>query len=155
MLDLGYNYRLTDIQCALGLSQLQKLPGWILRRRDIAKRYDDAFAGNPYVKPLETKSNVFHAYHLYVVQLTLGKLKVTKNDVFTFLRNAGIGVNVHYIPVHLHPFYRQNFGTSEGLCPVAEAAYERILSLPIFPGMTNEDVSRVIAAIDSLSGFSK
>jgi perosamine synthetase len=154
MLDLGYNYRLTDIQCALGVSQLQKLPGWILRRREIAKRYDVAFAGNPYVKPLVTRSNAFHAYHLYVVQLCLEKLKVTKNEVFTFLRNAGIGVNVHYIPVHLHPFYSQNFGTSIGLCPVAEAANERILSLPIFPGMTDEDVSKVIGAVDSLSGFS-
>jgi len=154
MLDLGYNYRLTDIQCALGVSQLQKLPRWIMRRREIAKRYDDAFAGNPYVKPLETRSNAFHAYHLYVIQLILEKLKVSKNEVFTFLRNAGIGVNVHYIPVHLHPFYRQTFGTSMGLCPVAEAAYERILSLPIFPGMTDEDVSKVIGAIDSISGFS-
>ena len=153
MLDLGYNYRLTDIQCALGLSQLQKLPRWILRRREIAKKYDEAFAGNPYVTALETKGNAFHAYHLYVVQLNLEKLKVTKNEVFTYLRNAGIGVNVHYIPVHLHPFYRNNFGTSLGLCPVAEAAYERILSLPIFPAMTDDDVSKVIGAVESLSGL--
>ena len=154
MVDLGYNYRLTDIQCALGISQLRKLPGWITRRREIAKRYDNAFAGNLYVKPLETKSSAFHAYHLYVIQLSLEKLKVSKNEVFTFLQNAGIGVNVHYIPVHLHPFYRKTFGTSTGLCPVAEAAYERILSLPIFPRMTDKDVTKVIGAIDSLSGFS-
>ena len=154
MLDLGYNYRLTDIQSALGLSQLQKLPAWILRRREIARRYDDAFAGNPYVKPLETKSNIFHAYHLYVVRLQLEKLKITKNEIFAFFRNAGIGVNVHYIPVHMHPFYRQHFGTSIGLCPVAEAAYEQILSLPLFPGMSDEDVSKVINAVKSLDGFS-
>ena len=154
MLDLGYNYRLTDIQCALGLSQLQKLPNWILRRQEIAKRYDAVFNDNPYVKPLKTKSTAFHAYHLYVVQLSLEKLKVTKNEIFAFLRNAGIGVNVHYVPVHLHPYYRENYGTCLGMCPIAEAAYERILSLPIFPGMNDDDVSKVIAAIDSLSGFS-
>jgi perosamine synthetase len=150
MLDLGYNYRLTDIQCALGLSQLQKLPGWILRRREIAKKYDEAFANNPYIKALETNEKAYHAYHLYVIQLNLERLKVKRSEVFTYLRKAGIGVNVHYIPVHFHPFYRNNYGTSVGLCPVAEAAYERILSLPMFPAMTGEDVDKVVAAIESL-----
>jgi perosamine synthetase len=150
MVDLGYNYRLTDIQCALGLNQLKKLPNWILRRREIARKYGEAFSGHPFVKPLTTKSNAFHAYHLYVVKLDFKKIKLDRNGVFTHLRQAGIGVNVHYIPVHLHPFYRENFGTSAGLCPVAEEAYEQILSLPIFPAMTDFDVSKVIHAVESL-----
>jgi len=147
MLDLGYNYRLTDIQCALGLSQLRKLPAWIERRREIAKRYDEAFAKEPCIKALEVDKNAFHVYHLYVVKLMLERLKVDRAEVFSNLRKAGIGVNVHYIPVHLHPYYQKTFGTKQGLCPVAESAYERIISLPMFPAMTNDDVNRVIASV--------
>lgn len=147
MVDLGYNYRLTDIQCALGLSQLRKLGGWIDRRREIAKMYDAGFRGESCVKALKVSGDVFHVYHLYVVQLSIDKLKLSKSQIFSSLRNAGIGVNVHYIPVHLHPYYKVNFGTSLGLCPVAESAYERILSLPLFPGMSDDDVSRVIVEV--------
>ena len=147
MVDLGYNYRLTDIQCALGLSQLRKLGGWIERRREIAKMYDEGFRGESCVKALKVSEDVFHVYHLYVVQLSIDKLKLSKSQIFSSLRNAGIGVNVHYIPVHLHPYYKVNFGTSLGLCPVAESAYERILSLPIFPGMSDDDVNRVIVEV--------
>ena len=148
MTDLGYNYRLTDIQCALGLSQLRRLPEWIQRRRDIAQMYDKAFANNTEIKPLKVKADVFHVYHLYVITLS-SKLKGHRSEIFSSLRNAGIGVNVHYIPVHLHPFYKKNFGTSSGSCPVAESAYESILSLPMFPKMTNQDVNRVIAEVEN------
>jgi perosamine synthetase len=148
MTDLGYNYRLTDIQCALGLSQLRRLPEWIQRRRDIAQMYDKAFANNTETKPLKVKADVFHVYHLYVITLS-SKLKGHRSEIFSSLRNAGIGVNVHYIPVHLHPFYEKNFGTSSGSCPVAELAYESILSLPMFPKMTNQDVNRVIAEVEN------
>lgn len=147
MIDLGYNYRLTDMQCALGLSQLRKLPGWIERRREIAKCYDQAFANESSIKPLQVNKNAFHAYHLYVAQLVLERLNVGRAEIFSRLRNCGIGVNVHYIPVHLHPYYRNNFATKSGLCPVAESAYERIISLPMFPAMTNDDVNRVIASV--------
>ena len=147
MLDLGYNYRLTDIQCALGLSQLRKLSGWIKRRREIAKIYDEGFSDEFYMKALKVNKDAFHVYHLYVVQLSIDKLKSNKSEIFSTLRNAGIGVNVHYIPVHLHPYYKVNFGTSLGLCPVAETAYERILSIPIFPAMTDDDVNRVIVEV--------
>lgn len=147
MLDLGYNYRLTDIQCALGLSQLRKLLGWIERRREIAKIYDEGFSDESCVKALKVNEDAFHVYHLYVVQLSIDKLKSNKSEIFSSLRNAGIGVNVHYIPVHLHPYYKVNFGTSLGLCPVAESAYERILSIPIFPAMTDDDVKRVIVEV--------
>ena len=147
MVDLGYNYRLTDIQCALGMSQLRKLPGWVARRQAIARRYDAAFAEISAVKRLGVRVDVSHAYHLYVIRLDLSQLRVTRAKVFAALRAEGIGVNVHYIPVHLHPFYRRRFGTGPGLCPVAEAAYERIISLPIFPRMSDDDVDDVVAAV--------
>jgi perosamine synthetase len=147
MLDLGYNYRLTDIQCALGLSQLKKLSGWIERRREIAKMYAEGFADESCVKALKVSEDAFHVYHLYVVQLSIERIKASRSEIFSSLRNAGIGVNVHYIPVHLHPYYKMNFGTLAGLCPVAENAYERILSIPIFPAMTNDDVQRVIVSV--------
>lgn len=151
MVDLGYNYRLTDLQCALGISQLRKLPEWVKRRQEIAKRYDEAFAEIPCVEPLAVCNDVSHAYHLYMIRLDLAQLQVTRAKVFSALRAEGIGVNVHYIPVHLHPFYRERFGTGPGLCPVAEAAYERLISLPIFPRMSNTDIEDVIAAVHKVT----
>lgn len=147
MVELGYNYRLTDVQCALGLSQMKKLAGWVTRRQEIARRYNEAFAKLPAVQPLGMRPDVSHAYHLYVVTLDLARLRAGRANVFEALRAEGIGVNVHYIPVHLHPFYRERFGTEPGLCPVAEAAYERVLSLPIFPGMSDHDIDDVITAV--------
>jgi perosamine synthetase len=147
MTDLGYNYRMTDFQCALGLSQLAKLPAWIARRREIAAAYDRAFANMPEVKPLRVRPEVGHAFHLYVVQLQLERLKVDRARIFAALRAENIGVNVHYIPVHLHPFYRQRFDTKPDDCPVAERAHERLLSLPIFPAMSDDDVVDVVAGV--------
>jgi perosamine synthetase len=147
MESLGYNYRLTDFQCALGISQLRKLPGWISRRREIATRYDASFAGLPAVSPLALCEDLSHAYHLYVIRLDLERLHAGRAEIFAALRAEGVGVNVHYLPVYLHPFYRKNFGTGPGLCPRAEAAYERILSLPMFPRMSDPDVESVIAAV--------
>lgn len=147
MAELGYNYRLTDIQCALGMSQLLKLPAWVARRRQIAAAYDRAFVRLPEVKPLDTRPDVGHAYHLYAVQIELDRLAVDRARVFAALRAENIGVNVHYIPVHLHPFYRRRFATAPGDCPVAERAYERLLTLPLFPAMTDWDVADVVNAI--------
>jgi perosamine synthetase len=144
MTDLGYNLRLTDIQCALGLSQLRKLPAWVNRRQEIAARYDRAFAGCPDVQPLKTREGVSHGYHLYVIRLAAHFDRAT---ILRRLRAEGIGANVHYLPVHLHPFYREKFGGTEGQCPVAESAYQQIISLPIFPRMTDGDVDDVIAAV--------
>ncbi|HEX9024265.1 MAG TPA: UDP-4-amino-4,6-dideoxy-N-acetyl-beta-L-altrosamine transaminase [Geobacteraceae bacterium] len=146
MVELGYNYRLTDIQCALGLSQLQKLDRFLERRRAIASRYDRAFAGLQGVTPLGVRGGVRHAYHLYVVRVAFDSLGISRAEVFQRLKRAGVGTNVHYIPVHLHPYYRQRFGTGPGLCPVAEQAYEEILSLPIFPAMSDGEVETVIEA---------
>lgn len=147
MVTLGYNYRITDFQCALGMSQLTKLSGWVERRQVIAHAYDQAFADLAAVKPLAVRPDASHAYHLYVVQFDLEKLTTDRNTLFQALRAEGLGVNVHYIPVHLHPYYREQLGTQIGQCPVAESAYERIVSLPIFPLMTNEDVKDVVTAV--------
>ena len=148
MVDLGYNYRMTDIQCALGTSQLRKQSCWVARRRAIARSYGEALAQIPEVSPLSMMPESSHAYHLFVVQLELNRLNAGRDRIFAALRAEGIGVNVHYVPVHLHPFYRQRFETGPGLCPVAEAAYERILSLPMFPSMADDDVQDVIDALD-------
>jgi perosamine synthetase len=147
MVDLGYNYRLTDLQCALGLSQLRKLPGWVARRQAIAHLYDMAFAELTAVTPLSTRPSVSHAYHLYVVRFDLTQLNCDRQALFQALRAEGIGVNVHYVPVHLHPFYQRELGTRPGQCPVAEAAYAEILSLPMFPLMTDADVQDVVTAV--------
>jgi len=119
----------------------------VARRQQIARRYDAAFAKTPAVRPLGLRPDVSHAYHLYVIQLALERLKVNRADVFAALHAEGIGVNVHYIPVHLHPFYRERFGSGPGLCPVAESAYERLLTIPLFPEMSNGDVNDVVAAV--------
>jgi len=148
--DLGYNYRLTDFQSALGISQLEKLDKGLQLRREIASRYDEALADLTGISPLKKESNNSHAYHLYVVQLDEDQLTCDRSEIFAALRAEGIGVNVHYIPVHLHPFYRRNYGTSEDLCPAAEKAYGRIISLPIFPSMSDQDINDVIAAVEKV-----
>ena len=147
IVELGFNYRLTDIQCALGSSQLKKLPARIARRQAIAGEFDRAFATIPEVTPLARRPGVSHAYHLYVVRFEVAALGGDRAAIFNALRREGIGVNVHYIPVHLHPFYRQRFGLGPGLCPVAEAAYEQLITLPMFPAMTAGDVQDVIEAV--------
>jgi len=147
MVELGYNYRLSDLQCALGMSQLERLTNWIVRRRAIARRFDEAFCQLVGVRPLRVRSDVEHAYHLYVVRLDLACLSVDRAKIFAALRAEGIGANVHYLPVHLHPFYRDRFGLGPGYCPNAESAYETILSLPLFPAMNDRDVADVIEAV--------
>jgi len=144
---LGYNYRLTDISCALGLSQLRNLDIYLVRRRRIAARYTTAFREMPALTLPTVRPDVVPAWHLYLIRLRSEQLAADREEIFSALRGERIGVNVHYIPVHLHPFYRRRFGTGPGLYPVAEAAYEQILSLPIFPGMSDADVEDVIAAV--------
>jgi perosamine synthetase len=148
MVELGYNYRITDFQCALGISQLAQLPEFIDRRRHVATQYTEAFASSASVRPLDIRAQATSAWHLFVVRLAGG---IDREAVFRQLRQRGIGVNVHYLPVYLHPYYRNRFGSRQGLCPVAEAAYEDILSLPIWPGMDDAQVLRVIDEITTIN----
>lgn len=150
MVDLGYNYRLTDIQCALGLSQLGKLPQWIKRRQKIAQQYDNTLATLTGITPLQVRPEVSHAYHLYMIKVDLERFTVDRGSIFKAFREAGVMVNVHYIPVHLHPYYRAKWQTGPGMCPVAEAAYGRLITLPIFPKMTDADVSCVIETMQDI-----
>lgn len=146
MIDLGMNYRITDLQAALGLSQLKKVDGFIERRRQIAARYTKAFSAvEGVITPLqlpETNSS----WHLYILRLQLEKFNVGRREIFDALRAENIGVHVHYIPVHLMPYYQQ-LGYQKGICPIAEKWYEEIFTLPIFPKMSDNDVDSVIAGV--------
>lgn len=142
--ELGYNYRLTDIQCALGLSQMKKLPLFLEKRRKIAAQYDEAFCTLKEVTPLHVNKDILHAYHLYIIRIQKG---LDRKKIFEKLRRDGIGVNVHYIPLHYHPFYQKILSYKKGNFPVAEMVYEEIISLPIFPGMTEADVNTVINSV--------
>lgn len=146
MVLLGFNYRLTDIACALGLSQLEKLAANLARRREIAAQYTAAFRELPAIVVPAVREGVNPAWHLYPVRLNLEKLAVGRGKIFRALRAENIGVNVHYIPVHQHPYYRERFKSEEGY-PVAEDAYERLISLPMFHSMTAQDVEDVIHAL--------
>jgi len=149
MVALGYNYRLPDINCALGLAQMDRLGKWLSRRREIAARYTEAFAQMPEVDVPRVLAGTNPAWHLYVIELNLEQLRVKRKEIFAALRAENIGVNVHYIPVYWHPHYQQ-LGYEKGLCPVAESAYERLISLPMFPAMTDEDVDNVIEAVSKV-----
>ena len=147
---LGYNYRLSDIQCAIGLSQICKLPEFTSRRQEIASLYDAALADTLPIYPLHVRFDVAHAYHLYVVELDLDQLQVTRTQIFDALRADNIGVNVHYMPVYRHPYYKR-LGYGQDCCPSAEDAYERILSLPIFPVMKDAEVYQVIEVLKKVA----
>ncbi len=143
----GYNLRITDFQCALGISQMDKLDSFVQRRREIAARYNEAFAEiEEFITPIE-KENVEASYHIYVIQLRTETLTAGRKEIFEALRAENIGVNVHYIPLHLQPFYQREFGYRKGDYPSAEKYYDRAITLPVFPGMSNEDVSAVIEAV--------
>ena len=154
MSQLGYNYRIPDLLCALGINQLKRLPQWINKRQEIAKLYDNAFKEySEYFEPLSQKYE--NAYHIYIIKLNLDKLKVSRDNIFKALKAEGLGVNVHYMPIHLHPYYKKNIGTYEGLCPVSEDIYKRIITLPIFPTMTNKDINDVIVIIKKVIDYNK
>jgi UDP-4-amino-4,6-dideoxy-N-acetyl-beta-L-altrosamine transaminase len=147
MVLLGFNYRLTDIACSLGLSQLKKLEGNLFRRRQIAALYAQAFRELEAIELPAVRADVNPAWHLYAIRLKLERLSADRSQVFRALRAENIGVNVHYIPVHLHPYYQKRFGVCAGEFPVAESAYARLISLPMFHGMADEDVEDVIRAV--------
>ena len=153
MVLLGFNYRLPDIGCALGLQQLKRLDANLARRREIAAQYTAAFHQIPGVISPAVRAHVNPAWHLYPIRLDLARLTADRAQIFRALRAENIGVNVHYIPVHLHPYYRERFGFRDGDFPVAEDAYQRLISLPMFHAMTDGDVHDVIAAVAKVVSF--
>ena len=143
MEELGYNYRIPDILCALGTSQLRQLPGWIARRQALAGHYDAGFERMKGIKPLERLDGVSHGYHLYAVRTEAGQ----RDGIFRRLREAGVGANVHYRPIPSHSYYRRLFPTAS--LPVADALSERLLTLPLHPGMKENDVDFVLGVLDA------
>lgn len=145
-LELGYNYRLTDIQAALGISQLKRLDSFVEKRKEIARQYNEAFEGcGELITPFQHR-DCASSWHLYVLQLNLDLLRVGRREIFDALRAENIGVNVHYIPVYYLPYY-QKLGYPRGLCSNAEALYERIITLPLYPQMLSADTNDVINAV--------
>ena len=138
MLNLGYNYRLTDVQCALGISQLERADRGLKRRQELAARYDHAFEGK--IQFVQPAKNVNHAYHLYIIRVD------KRRELYDILRNSGIYSQVHYIPVHTMPYY-QTLGWKKGSMPVAEAYYEQCLSLPMYPTLSDDEQEFVIKTI--------
>jgi len=141
---LGYNYRLTDIQCALGISQLTKLDRFIARRQEIVEKYNMAFKESLYLIRPHMKNDRKSAWHLYMLRLQLDRMSKTRQQIFEELRSLGVGVHVHYIPVHLQPYYRDRFGYKRGDFPEAEAYYDSALTIPLFPAMSDDDYKYVI-----------
>ena len=150
----GFKYNMTDIQAAIGLAQLRRLDGMQARRREIASLYDAAFADADALERPVARDHVEHAWHLYVVRLRLDALRIDREQVIHELSARNIGTSVHFIPVHLHPWYRDRYGFQPGQFPIAHASYLRALSLPLHPGLTDSDVSDVVGAVlDVLDQF--
>lgn len=148
MNELGFNYRLTDIQAALGTSQLSKLTLFVKRRREIAAMYSDAFKGLPYVKTPFEPRGLRSSYHLYPLRIDFSKLKITRAALMKALLAKGIGTQVHYIPIYTQPYYRRHVVSSP--CPAAERYYASALSLPIYPKMKERDVKKVIRSMSAI-----
>ena len=147
-LDLGFNYRMTDLQAALGLSQFSRLDQYVIRRHEIADEYNSKLAKLPLILPWQHQDS-YSAYHLYVVRLRLDAMSHTHRDVFEALREQGVGVNLHYIPIHLQPYYRK-MGFEVGDFPNAEAYYAEAISLPMYSALTKTDQSKVIKALEKI-----
>lgn len=141
-IDLGFNFRMTELQAALGISQIERLDKYVARRHELANRYDELLADLPVTIPWQNP-NGFSSFHLYVIRLQLDKIKFSRSQVFDSLRSNGIGVNVHYIPIHTQPYY-QNMGFKLGDFPVAERYYSEAVSLPLFPSLSNGQQDDVV-----------
>jgi UDP-4-amino-4,6-dideoxy-N-acetyl-beta-L-altrosamine transaminase len=147
MQELGFNYRITDIQCALGLSQLKKIDSFISRRHEIVNIYNEAFKGISGIKTLVGNRKLKSSWHLYALQIDFEKLGKSRFLVMSELKDKGVGTQVHYIPVHLQPYYRNSFGYKRGDYPVAEEYYNKALSLPLYPATKDKDIAKVINSV--------
>ena len=149
MQQLGYNYRMTDMQAALGISQLKKLDSFVNRRRAIAKQYNNAFLNLDWIVPIKENSDQQASYHLYVVQIDFDKIKKTRTDVMKTLKEKGIGTQVHYIPIIDQPYYKEKVNV-KGQFEMVKHYYKLTLSLPMYPLMSDSEVMRVIQAVGEL-----
>ncbi|WP_288776173.1 UDP-4-amino-4,6-dideoxy-N-acetyl-beta-L-altrosamine transaminase [uncultured Psychrobacter sp.] len=147
-IELGYNYRMTDMQAALGVSQMQRLDEYVTKRHELAERYNEMLKDLPITLPWQSEDS-YSGLHLYVIRLQLDKISKTHLEVFNGMREAGILVNLHYIPVHLQPYY-QEMGFEEGQFPEAEQYYKEAISLPMFPTMTEEQQNQVVSTLKEL-----
>ena len=139
---LGYNYRMNDIEAALGVSQFRKIDKFVKERRKISERYNKLLKSLPVITPFEQKES-FSTYHLYIILLKLNSIHSSYIKVFNNLRDNGIGINLHYIPIHTHPFYKK-LGFKEGQFPNAETFYKSAISLPVYPGLTKKAQDKVV-----------
>ncbi|MBP7865791.1 MAG: DegT/DnrJ/EryC1/StrS family aminotransferase [Acidobacteria bacterium] len=151
IVDLGYKYNMTDVQAAIGLCQIKKIESFTRRRREIAQRYDQEFKSkSELILPPRDNSNSEHIYHLYTIRLSPDCRRLSRDHFIEALRAENIGTSVHFIPLHLHPLYRKEFGLRAGAYPKAEAVFNSIISLPIYPTMTDADVHDVIHAVEKI-----
>ena len=144
---LGYNYRLTDFQCALGISQLKKLPKFIEKRRSISKVYDNSFQKIEFMKVIDEKKNDYSANHLYPLLINFKELKVSKKQFFLRMLKKKIRLQTHYMPLHFHSYYKKNFKFANRKYPISELFYDREVSLPIYYGLSSKDTEKVIIKI--------
>lgn len=151
MQQLGFNYRITDFQSALGSSQLKKLDNFVKRRNEIAEFYNEQFSNDDrFLIPI-VDSNVKHAYHLYPLQIKFDKLNISKVEFFEKMKENKIGLQVHYIPVHSQPYYKNNFGFKEGDYPISEEFYQNEVSIPIYPLLVDEDLLYIVNTIKKIA----
>ena len=156
--DVGYKYNMTDMAAALGLVQLDRAEALLDARRELAGQYAAAFLASSVADLVELPGDAAdgsHAWHLYVIRLAGEQLRIARGEVIDALKALGIGTSVHFIPLHLHPFYRRQWGYAPSDFPTATAEYERVISLPIWPGMTRRDVERVVRALEQVLGSSR
>lgn len=152
MQELGYNFRLPDVLCALGTSQLSKLDRFLEKRNAIAKKYGELLAGAPLILP-KIRENAYHAFHLYAVQFDFKKAGLSKKQFFENMKRDGVLLQVHYIPVHLQPYYRKRFGYKKGDFPIAESFYENEFSIPMYPALNDSDLIRIVGILKKNLGL--